>query len=225
MIGLFDSGKGGLNTVRYVKELDERVDLVYLIDRENAPYGPRGEGELVRISEENIDRLLDMGAERVLIACCTASTVYPLLKDNYRKLAVPIIKPIAKAAKNSTRSGRIGVIATKRTVTSHAFAKALGGCLVSECETGELVRLIDSGLSDKTVTRGDEKLIERMIVPVFKTSPDTLILGCTHFPALKKTIGRIAKKYGTESIIDSALIGAELIRREYEKLNEIKNDA
>ena len=96
---------------------------------------------------------------------------------------------------------------------------------MSECETGELVRLIDSGLSDKTVTRGDEKLIERMIVPVFKTSPDTLILGCTHFPALKKTIGRIAKKYGTESIIDSALIGAELIRREYEKLNEIKNDA
>ncbi len=218
MVGLFDSGSGGLNTVRYIREAGN-VDLVYLIDRENAPYGIKTEKELVRITERNIARLLDMGAARVLIACCTASTVYKSLGKEYREKAIPIIEAVANTAKNSTRSGRIGVIATKRTIDCHAFSRALSGCKTYELTLGELVGMIDSGLSDETVTQTDEERLEKMLMPVLTKNIDTLILGCTHFPSLKKTVGRIASRYGVTSIVDSAKVGADLLIEASEKLN------
>ena len=181
MVGLFDSGRGGLNTVRHVRAAGD-VDLVYLIDRENSPYGIKTEKEIIDITKRNIERLSDMGAERVLIACCTASTVYDKLGGEYKEKAIPIIDAVAKAAKNSTRSGRIGVIATKRTVDSHAFRRVLSGYRTYEVATGELVGLIDGGLSDMTVTTADEARLEEMLTPVLTKDIDTLILGCTHFP-------------------------------------------
>lgn len=217
VVGLFDSGRGGLNTVRYLREAD--VDLVYLIDRENAPYGIKTKKEIIRIAKRNIDRLLDMGARRVLIACCTASTVWRSLGKEYRERSIPIIEAVSNAAKNSTRSGRIGVIATKRTVDSHAFGAALKGCKTYELATGELVGMIDGGLSDETVTEDDEARLERMLTPVLTRDIDTLILGCTHFPSLKGTIEKIASRYGIKSVIDSARVGAELLIEESRKLN------
>ena len=211
MLGLFDSGSGGLNTVRYVKELSDDVDLVYLIDRENAPYGIKTEKELIAITKANIDRLTDMGARRVLIACCTASTVYQELGEKYKKIALPIIDAVAKRAKKATRIGRIGVIATNRTVKSHAFKEALRGCTVTELATPELVRLIDNGLSDECIDTEGERMIEDMIRPVLDARIDTLILGCTHFPSLIRTVSKIASRYGVESVIDSARVGAEIL--------------
>ena len=218
MVGLFDSGSGGLNTVRYLQAAGD-VDLVYLIDRENAPYGIKTKKELIGITERNIQRLVDMGAECVLIACCTASTVYRSLGKEYREKAIPIIEAVANAAKNSTRSHRIGVIATKRTADSHAFVRALAGCKTYELALGELVGMIDSGLSDETVREDDEKRLEEMLKPILVKDVDTLILGCTHFPSLKKTALKIASRYGVTSIIDSALIGAELLTEASRKLN------
>jgi glutamate racemase len=210
VVGLFDSGRGGLNTVRYLRAAGD-VDLVYLIDRENSPYGIKTEKEIIEITKRNIDRLSDMGAERVLIACCTASTVYDKLSTEHKERAIPIIDAVAKAAKNSTRSGRIGVIATKRTVDSHAFENALTGCKAHELVTGELVGLIDGGLSDETVTADDEARLEKMLIPVLTKDIDTLILGCTHFPSLKQTIEKISSRYGAISVIDSARVGADLL--------------
>ena len=218
MVGLFDSGSGGLNTVRYLQAAGD-VDLVYLIDRENAPYGIKTKKELIGIAERNIARLLDMGAECVLIACCTASTVYRSLGKEYREKAIPIIEAVANAAKNSTRSHRIGVIATKRTADSHAFMRALAGCKTYELALGELVGMIDSGLSDETVREDDEKRLEEMLKPILVKDVDTLILGCTHFPSLKKTALKIASRYGVTSVVDSALIGAELLTEASRKLN------
>lgn len=218
MVGLFDSGSGGLNTVRYLQAAGD-VDLVYLIDRENAPYGIKTKKELIGITERNIQRLVDMGAECVLIACCTASTVYRSLGKEYREKAIPIIEAVANAAKNSTRSHRIGVIATKRTADSHAFMRALAGCKTYELALGELVGMIDSGLSDETVREDDEKRLEEMLKPILVKDVDTLILGCTHFPSLKKTALKIASRYGVTSVVDSALIGAELLTEASRKLN------
>ena len=211
MLGLFDSGSGGLNTVRYVKELSDDVDLVYLIDRENAPYGIKTEKELIAITKANIDRLTDMGARRVLIACCTASTVYQELGEKYKKIALPIIDAVAKRAEKATRIGRIGVIATNHTVRSHAFKTALSGCTVTELATPELVRLIDNGLSDECADIETERMLEDMIRPVLDARIDTLILGCTHFPSLIRTVSKIASHYGVESVIDSARVGAEIL--------------
>ena len=163
MLGLFDSGSGGLNTVRYIKKVAPRVDLVYVIDRENAPYGIKTEQEILDITKENIDRLISMRAERVLIACCTASTVWPHLGEAYRRVSIPIIDAVAKEAECLTSSGRIGVIATPLTVTTHAFQKALPHACVTELPLGELVPLIDGGLSDSTATSSDEEMLKEML--------------------------------------------------------------
>ena len=211
MLGLFDSGRGGLNTVKYLKDAGEDRDLLYLIDRENAPYGIKTEKEILKITENNVKALTGMGAQAVLIACCTASTVHHLLPDEERKVSIPIIQAVANEARSVTRRGRVGVIATDRTVSSGAFTKALPGLSVTELALGELVRRIDGGLSDATATTDDVLRIEDMLLPVLRKDIDTLILGCTHFPAIYNTVCGIAAKYGDVAIIDSARIGADTL--------------
>ena len=213
MLGLFDSGRGGLNTVEYLKQAGDADDLVYLIDGGNAPYGVRSEDEIVKVTTENIRRLMYMGAERVLIACCTASTVHHLLPEEYKAVSIPIIDAIAEEAKSTTRIGRIGVIATKRTVLSGAFSTALDGYTVEEMPLSELVPLIDKGLSDATATDSDTRMLRVMLEPILTKSIDTLILGCTHFPALKRTIQKISDSYGDIRLIDSARVGADTLRK------------
>ena len=213
MLGLFDSGRGGLNTVEYLKKTGDGDDLIYLIDGNNAPYGIRSENEITDIVKENIRLLRSMGAERVLIACCTASTVYPLLPEEYRSVSIPIIDAVADAAKYATRRGRIGVIATEHTVSTRAFSRALDGYTVKEVALSELVPLIDLGLSDTTATDSDVGVLHRMLEPILKENIDTLILGCTHFPALKETIQKIANEYGDIRISDSARVGADTLRK------------
>ncbi len=211
MYGLFDSGSGGLNTVRYVKELYPDIDLVYLIDRANSPYGIKTEKELIEIIKRNIEALRDMGAERVLLACCTASTAWRKLSKEYQELSIPIIDAVAYAAKEATRNGKIGVIATARTVKSHAFKKRLPKCKVYEEACGELVEMIDGGITDKTATKNDITKIDGMLSRLYGKNIDTLILGCTHFPALEKTIFELAYSRGIKSIINSAKIGADIL--------------
>ena len=213
MLGLFASGSCGLNTVWRLKETGDDSDLVYLIDGGNAPYGIRTEGEIVEITARNIRLLTKMGAERVLIACCTASTVHPLLPEEYRSVSIPIINAVADEARKVTRRGAIGVIATQHTVRSGAFKDALKGLSVKQMALSELVPLIDSGLSDETVTDKDIRMLDSMLEPILKEAPDTLILGCTHFPALAGTIGKIAEKYGNVRLVDSARVGADVIRK------------
>lgn len=197
--------------MRYLKDAGEDRDLLYLIDRENAPYGIKTEKEILKITENNVKALTGMGAQAVLIACCTASTVHHLLPDEERKVSIPIIQAVANEARSVTRRGRVGVIATDRTVSSGAFTKALLGLSVTELALGELVRRIDGGLSDVTATDEDISAIENMLIPILREDIDTLILGCTHFPAIYNTVCGIAAKYGDVAIIDSARIGADTL--------------
>ena len=213
MLGLFDSGRGGINTVAYLKETGDDSDLVYLIDINHAPYGVKTEKEIIEITENNIKTLTGMGADKVLIACCTASTVYPSLSDECRAAAIPIISAVADEAKRLTRSGRVGVIATERTVTSGAFGRALSGFTLTEVAASELVSLIDSGLSDEAMTKSGRRVIEDILRPVLRSNVDTLILGCTHFPAVKGTVKEITEEYGDVRLVDSARVGADALRK------------
>jgi glutamate racemase len=85
VIGIFDSGVGGCVSLAELRAINGEVDIVYLADYKNAPYGTKGEGELVPIISENIERLLSLGCERVLIACCTASAMHRLLPEKIRE--------------------------------------------------------------------------------------------------------------------------------------------
>ena len=213
MLGLFDSGSGGLNTVRYLKELAPSVDLVYKIDRENAPYGIKKKKQLIEIIENNIDELASRGASKSLIACCTASALYEDLGEWHKAVSIPIIHPVANAARVSSENGRIGVVATLGTVSSHTFARALVDRSVFEVEAQELVGLIDGGLCDATAEKNDIKMLRRIVLPLARKNTDTLILGCTHFPALYDSFIKVCHPLGIKNVINSAKIGAmELLK-------------
>ncbi len=191
MIGVFDSGSGGLCSLSELEKRMPREDKIYLADRKNLPYGTKSEKELLPLVKKDILRLKEAGCRKILIACCTASTVYPLLSKEEREISLPIILP---AAKEAAKGNRICVIATERTVNSGAFSGAISlfsSAFVAEIPAGELVLLVESGERDGALTKNGEKIIEAVAKRVFKYNPDTLLLGCTHFSHLERTLGEL----------------------------------
>lgn len=205
MIGIFDSGRGGIASAKYLRKMLPYVDIAYLADRENAPYGTKQRRELIDLVKEDIRRLLELGVEKILIACCTASTVYSALPEKYRNICVPIISSAARAAAALTCNGKVSVIATEATVRSGAFhdeiKKTSPKTEVCQLPCQRLVGLIES--------RGEADALEEEIAKICKSiraySADTLILGCTHFSHVRSAFEKHLKEI---SIVDSALTGA-----------------
>ena len=211
MIGVFDSGDGGLCTVEKIRELMPCADICFFADRQNAPYGTKSRSEIITLTKKNIKRLKHEGAQKVLIACCTASSVYPALSEEEKAIAVPIIDATARAAIAKTKSKKIGVIATKATVLSGAFERSIKRILpdaeVYTEQTQELVSLIESGECDANLKRRTYEKLEKILKNIRRYPYDVLILGCTHFPRLEKTISDIVQR----ETVSSALAGAEEI--------------
>ncbi len=213
MIGLIDSGDGGIVTAREIRALNGTLDLTLLLDRENAPYGTRSESELTEITRNNIERLISLGAHRVLIACCTASTVWKNLPKREKEISIPILSPTARRAESVTKNGKIAVIATEATVRSGEWSRLLFPNSVTELSLGELVTLVESGARDGEVSDGVRSRLHALLAPLAPSGADTLILGCTHFPALEGEIKGIVKQYGIRHTVSSAKEGAkELLR-------------
>ncbi len=210
-LGIFDSGEGGRNLVRHLKARDPMLDTIFLCDRARAPYGVKSRDELKDIVKSDIHTLRAAGADRILIACCTACTVYNELDREQRRIATPIITPTAVAARRASDRGRVAVIATRATVSSHTFKGVLGKACVAEIEAQPLVKMIDRGACDESVDADAVKFIELLLLPLKDTGADTLVLGCTHFSSLSSTIARAARKYGVTHTVDSAREGAYAI--------------
>lgn len=215
MIALLDSGEGGLNTYRQLHALLPRESLMLSLDYENSPYGDKSQGELIGIVTDRLCRLRDAGAERILIACCTASTVYPDLPESLKEISTPIIAPTAKAARAATECGRVALLATAATVSSMAFSEALPDCRLLQLSAGALVGAVESGIA----YREDEarELVRPYLLAAERFGADTLILGCTHFSSLYRVIRRVLSEIAGEgpplSVIDSAFMGArEMVR-------------
>ena len=208
MIGVFDSGVGGLTALFELRRLLPRTDMIYLADRKNAPYGTRSEDEILSLAENCVERLTDAGADKILIACCTASTLHSRLTDGARRITTPIIAPAARAAVRVSR-GRIAVIATEATVRSHAFSRAILGeceCEVTEFAAQELVPMVEGGATDKKPLTPEQKsILLRVLEPVRASRADTLILGCTHFPHLA---GHISAMLPQVQLVSPSLEGA-----------------
>lgn len=209
MIGIFDSGVGGICAYRRVRELLPLEDVVYLADKKNAPYGTKDEDEIKRLTEKNIRVLRSLGAEEILIACCTASSVHSLLSEKDREISTPIIGPAAEIA---ARSGnKIAVIATRHTALSGAFSKEIARHSdkeVFELAEQELVALVEDGNRDGRVDTACRGYLSGLKERIAETGADTLILGCTHFSHLESEIGRLLPKV---KIISPARVGAEAI--------------
>lgn len=219
MTGVYDSGRGGELALGYLRHLCPKADLVFLGDRKNSPYGTKDEAELIPIIEYNLARLYDLGCKRVLIACCTASTLYPRLSPNLMSHAIPIIKPTAAVARSLSTSSRIAVLSTLRTKESHAFMKELSGLDVLEIEAGRLVYEIEGGADSASCTDSLAEYLLMKIERIIEFGADTLILGCTHFAALEEKIKELYRNTAKKEIItvNSARVGAEVAARRIER--------
>ena len=215
LIGVFDSGAGGLAALSEIRRMCPTADVCFFADYENAPYGTKTEAELIRLVSANITRLRDAGADKILMACCTASTVYRHLPIDLRNVSIPIIDATANEALLSTENGKIGVIATKATVESGAFKCSLtrhkNTARVWQIAAQSLVKDVEAGICDGKISAGQRDALFRMLLPLKKKGIDTIVLGCTHFAKLEREISRVLPGV---RIINSARIGAKEILKQ-----------
>jgi glutamate racemase len=199
MIGVFDSGFGGLVVLREFLELLPQYDYLYLGDNARIPYGTRSDRVVLRFTEQAVDYLFRQGCRLIILACHTASAralrtiqqvFLPERYPDHRVLGVLI--PTVEEALARTRGGRIGVIATEGTITSRSFEIELKK-LNPEVEVFQqacplLVPLIEAGEQE---WQGTDLILKRYLAPLKAARVDTLILGCTHYSILKDKIAGI----------------------------------
>lgn len=208
MIGVFDSGRGGVAITKELLSLCPACDVVLLADRKNLPYGTKSDEKLIRVVEKNLKRLRSFGADRLLIGCCTASSIYDRFFEPSREV-IPIIDPTARRAAEVT-DGKICVIATESTVRSHAFESAISrysNAAVTEVAAGELVGIVE-GLSEGAPNENELRKIKKALEPVKRTGADTLVLGCTHFPLISEYISRYLPDVRIVSCVREGAIAA-----------------
>lgn len=199
-IGVFDSGFGGLHTLRALVGALPSYDYLYLGDSARAPYGPRPAGEIREFSEQALDYLFAHGCELAIFACNTASSdALRFLQRTYMpekhpdKKVLGVLIPLSEAAVSMTRSQRIGVIATAGTVASGAFVRELTkldpSLHIFQEPAPRLVPLIEAGGHASAEL---SEAIAGYLRPLLAASIDTLILGCTHYGFAIREFRRLA---------------------------------
>ena len=213
MIGVLDSGMGALATAKEIRRIYPKLDLLLFKDTKNAPYGTKSTEQLIRIVEDGARHLLALGADKIILGCCTASTVWEMLPTEIKENTIPIIEPTASLAQDLTKNGKIALIATKGTVERGTFKTYLGESLILELPLQELVQAVEDGARDGHLTKPLGTLLDEALKPLCTSGADTLILGCTHFPRLQGEIMKRVKKYGIKNAASSALAAALELRR------------
>ncbi len=212
-IGFFDSGVGGLTVLREVTRRLPNESTIYIGDNARAPYGPRTDDEVNRFSAECLDELASRDVKAIVIACNTSSAVaLPNLRLRYNMPLLGVVRPGATAAALATRNRRVGVIGTAATIRSHAYFQAIKEedpfVEVIEQATPDLVPLVEAGRLDGPLV---EDVVRRSIAPITDSDrdPDTLLLGCTHYPLLstifREIVGPDVAVIDTASATASAL--------------------
>lgn len=192
-IGVFDSGIGGLTVVAEIMRQLPNEEIVYFGDTARLPYGPKSSETVTQFAIEDTEFLLRHGVKMVVVACNTASSVaMETLSDRYDLPVVGVIKPGALAAVSSTLDGRIGVIGTEGTIASRAYSREIAkldrDAEVLEQSCPLFVPLAEEGWTDREVTL---VIAHEYLTPLRDAGVDVVVLGCTHYPILKGTIGKV----------------------------------
>ena len=193
-IGMFDSGFGGLTVARAVIDLLPAEDLVYIGDTGRYPYGPRPLGEVRDFAVQIADRLVDEHGVKMLVVACNTAAAAALaeLEERCPVPVIGVIEPGVRSLISATRNGRIGVIGTVGTVRSGAYQEAVteaGADVELSCSACPgFVEFVERGEfdSDQVIV-----LAERLLSPMAEAGIDTLLLGCTHYPYLARTIADV----------------------------------
>ncbi len=215
-IGIFDSGIGGTSIWRDLQRELPSENMIYLADSRNAPYGEKSRDEIIFLSKKNTEWLLNKGCKLIVVACNTATTnAIDYLRNTYD---VPFIgiEPAIKPAALMSGTGKVGVLATKGTLSSQLFLNT-SRTHASDIEVVEqvgegLVRLIESGKYQDDSTR---QLLRQYLDPMIKANIDYLVLGCTHYPYLIPLLKELLPENVT--IIDCGEAVARQTRRILDK--------
>ena len=197
-IGVFDSGFGGLTVARALIDLLPGEDVVYFGDSARYPYGPRDLDEVRRFSRQITAMLIDRHrVKMVVVACNTASAAaLDLLRFEHDVPLVGVIEPGVRASLAVTRNRRVGVIATVGTVASgayqHAVSRQRSAVTLTACACPGFVEFVERGETDSDQVH---VLAERVLAPVRAAGVDTLLLGCTHYPFLARTIADVMGRH------------------------------
>jgi glutamate racemase len=218
---VFDSGVGGLTVLKALVAELPHEHFVYLGDTARLPYGTKSPETVARYAVQAAEALSEYGVKCLVIACNTASSVgLPAIREHIQSVPiVGVIEPGAEAACAASRTGHIAVIATEGTVRGGAYQEAIlrirGQATVVAQPTQLFVALAEEGLHEGTIA---ESIARHYLEPIFGASrdvgssarPDTLVLGCTHFPMLA---GAIRAAVGPHiQIVDSAATTAKSVR-------------
>ena len=223
-VGVFDSGIGGLTVLQeIIRELPEE-STIYLGDTARVPYGIRSAETVMRYSFENTRFLSSKDIKLLVVACNTASSVgLDAIKNTVSIPVIGVIEPGAKAAAKATRNKKIGVIGTEATMKSNAYMKAIKA-LDDSIEVFGLacplfVPLVEEGWVEGQITT---MIVSKYLNDMKDKGIDTVVLGCTHYPLLKKVITEVLGS-GVR-LIDSAIETSLEIRITLELLNLKRNE-
>ena len=217
-IGIFDSGIGGLSVLSAVQSTLPNEPLLYLGDTARVPYGSRSPETIVRYTQRVAGHLLRRGVKALVIACNTATTYgFDAVSDRCRKLGIPVvgvIRPGAEAACAHKNINTVAILGTIATVNGGQYTKEIHAINPNMTVIGQacplLVPLVEEGWLDDEIT---DQVIQRYL-KALPAEPDAIILGCTHYPLLKRSFERISPKV---TIIDSASVAARALKRILDK--------
>ena len=205
VLGVFDSGLGGLTVLREIIKNCSYDKVIYYGDTARLPYGDKDQDTLIRYAREDMDFLIEKGADEIVMACGTiCSNTLDEVKDEYPIRIIGIIGVLCKEALRKTVNKKIGVIATPATIRTKIFTKKMEGADVYEIACKKFTPLIEKGMMDSDEM--DEAIAE-YISPLKEAHIDTQILGCTHYPLL---MDKISEYLGYPvNFINSGVILAE----------------
>ncbi len=211
-IGVFDSGVGGLTVAREIMRQIPNERMIYFGDTARVPYGSKSKETVTKYSKQIVRFLKEQKVKAIVVACNTASAY--ALEEIEKELDVPIIgvvKPGARVAAEVTKNKKVGVIATAGTIQSRIYTQYIQGIGQDIQVIGKacplFVPLVEEGLLEDPVT---DEIATRYLNELKDIGIDTLILGCTHYPLIRSTVGRIMGE------------GVTLVNPAYETARELK---
>lgn len=222
-IGVFDSGVGGLTVVKSIIERLAHESIVYFGDTARVPYGTKSKDSITSFSREIVEFLIERKVKLIVIACNTVcASSLEILSRDYSIPIIGVIGPGSRAAVNSTKNLRVGVIGTPRTIDSGAYLDTIkfinNNIEITSLSCPLFVPLVEEGWNDNTIALS---VAEKYLSPLKQENIDTLVLGCTHYPLLKGVISKVLGP--TVDLVDSGDETANEVDMMLTKLN-MKSD-
>ena len=224
IIGVFDSGIGGLSVMRALRALLPFQPMIYLGDQAHVPYGIRQVEEVRQFSHAITRFLMDHGSRLIVVACNTASVAaLRSLREMYPQTPFVGMEPAVKPAAEQTRSGTVGVLATTATFQTEMYASVVErfahGVTILEDDCPGLVSQIEKGDLDGMETK---QILERALHPMLEKGVDTIVMGCTHYPFVIPLIQEIVGP--NVRVIDPAPAIARQVKRMLEAYQLVTED-